>query len=155
MRRAASWLVGLGAAAVVASGFLPWLHLGRDYSGYRLSRLVRELGDDYPLVPPSWVGVVWWVVPVLAVVCWVVLFAGARPGVRPVHGALGLALVAVALTFLGVAVHYGRATSGQVVAVAGALAIVAGALVDRRRRRPIEPIGSPRPTAVRTSSRGR
>lgn len=115
-----------GAATVVVSGFLPWLHLARGYSGYRLSGLVRSLGDDYPLVPPSWVGLAWWVVPLLGATCWVVLFVGGAPRVRAVHGLLGAGLAVVSLAFVGVATQYGRLAAGQIVALAGAAAVLAG-----------------------------
>jgi hypothetical protein len=125
-------LVGVGSAVVLGSGFLPWLRLRRAYSGFELARLVGRLGDEYPVVPPSWLGITWYVLPLLAALSWVVLFAGGPVGVRRVHAVLGVAMSAITLAYGVAAVHYGRLVAGEMVACGGALLVCAGAVLQLR-----------------------
>lgn len=125
-------LVGVGAATVLGSGFLPWLRLRRDYSGFELARLVGRLGDDYPVVPPSWIGITWYVLPLLAVLAWIAMFAHSPVRVRRVHVCLGAAMTGITIAYGVAAVHYGRLAVGEIVACGGAISVWAGAMLRPR-----------------------
>jgi hypothetical protein len=125
-------LVAAGSASIVVSGFLPWLRLRRDYSGFRLARLLYAMGDDYPVLPPSWLGLVWYLIPLAAVISWIALFSPEVIHVRRIHGLLCAVLVPLLMTCVGVAVHYGAVVSGHIVAAAGVAGIVCGFVIRPR-----------------------
>ena len=125
-------LVGVGSAVVLGSGFLPWLRLRRGYSGFELARLVGRLGDEYPVVPPSWIGITWYALPLLAASSWVVLFAPGPVRVRRVHAVFGVAMGAMTIAYGVAAVHYGRIVAGEIVDCGGALLVCTGSLLQPR-----------------------
>lgn len=132
--RRAAVLIALGAAAVVASGFLPWFRLRRTYSGYTLARLVVALGD-YELGVPAWLGVAWYVLPAVAALAWVLLFHGGRVGVRRRgHLGCGAALLALSAGYVAAAAHYASVEAGEVVALVGSAAVLAGAAAGKASR---------------------
>lgn len=131
--RVATAAVALGAAIVVASGFLPWLRLGRTYTGFRLARLVGSTRDRSGPIP-VWAAFVWYLLPALGAVTWIALFRGPRPGVRPVHLVLGLAMVLMTQVYLATAWQHGRIVPGEPVAAIGAALVLAGVLLHRSVR---------------------
>lgn len=69
-------LVASASAIVVLSGTFTWLDIaGDELSGFRLADLVLSLDGAYSISPPSWIGFVWYLLPVAAALNWVVLFA--------------------------------------------------------------------------------
>lgn len=105
---------------------MTWFHLNRDYTGFRLAQLVTSLGDDYPIVPPSWLGVTWYLLPALAASSWVALFHRGVVAVRPIHLGLGLLMAAMACGYGVAAVRYGQLAWGEVTACFGAVLVIVG-----------------------------
>lgn len=84
------------SATVLASGFAPWLRLLRtDFSGYGMARLVVVAGDEYPVVPPSWIGLTWYLLPATAATAWIVAFARSPALVRPTQRPLARRAVTI------------------------------------------------------------
>ena len=120
-------LIGSGSVIALCSGFLPWLRLLRtDFTGFGMARLVVVTGDDYPLVPPSWLGLVWYAVPVLAIVAWITLYWRGRIARRVAHRWISTSLCLLTLAFLPAAAHYGEVRPGALLAFGGSVAMLAG-----------------------------
>ena len=132
--RSRAALVGAGSAAVLLSGLLPWLRLLRsDFTGYRLAELVVIAGDQYPVIPPSWVGLLWYLLPLGGALAWIVLFWRSEVAVRPVHLGLAAGLAAMSGAYIGIAAHYGQTRPGAYVAIGGSALMFAGAATGRPR----------------------
>jgi hypothetical protein len=123
-------LVAAGAVLVFVSGFLPWLRFQRsELSGFRLAELVASVADEYRLGPPSWLGIVWYALPLAALGAWFVMVLP-RPArvVRPVHAALGAFMSTLALVFVIAAERTVGTQVGELVALAGGLLVLGGAV---------------------------
>jgi hypothetical protein len=100
-------LLAVGSALTVLSGSFTWLDIAGDsLSGFRIADLLLAVGGKYPETPPRWFGAVWYLVPLCAAACWVVLFVTWPIRVRPLH----LVLVAVP-SFVVVLITASTATS--------------------------------------------
>jgi hypothetical protein len=133
VNRSRRLLVGAGAAAVLASGLLPWLRFQRsELSGFRLAELVASVGDEYRLGPPSWLGIAWYALPIAALAAWFVMLLAHPVRVLPrVHLPLGLAMTAMSVAFVVAAHRTVGVEVGEVVALAGSLLVVAGSVPGR------------------------
>jgi hypothetical protein len=128
-------LVGAGAVAVFASGFLPWLRFQRsELSGFRLAELYASVADEYRLGPPEWLGIAWYLLPIAAVAAWIAMLVAHPPRVVvAIHLPLGLVMLAMAVAFVIAAERTVGAQVGEVVALAGAVLVVAGAVPSPER----------------------
>ena len=123
----------MGAAVIAGSAFAGWLEVaGSRLSGFRLAEIIGGYGDHVAGVPPAWVGAVWLLFPASAGVCWVLLFSSSPPAVSRAHAPIGAA-VAIAAAAYAARVD-GRA--GPLLALAGGMMILVGALAGRRHSRP-------------------
>jgi hypothetical protein len=122
-------LVAAGAAAVLVSGLLPWLRFERsELSGFRLAELVASVADEYRLGPPSWLGIVWYALPLAALAAWFALLWSRPARVLPrLHLPLGLLMTALSAAFAVAAHRTVGVEVGVVVCGAGSLAVLAGA----------------------------
>lgn len=117
----------------MGSGLLPWLRFERsELSGFRLAELVASVADEYHVGPPSWLGIVWYVLPLTGLAAWFVLLLSHPVRVRgAAHLGLGLVMTVVSVAFAVAAHRTVGVQSGEIVAVAGAFAVVAGAAGER------------------------
>jgi hypothetical protein len=129
----------VGAAAVVASGFLPWLRFQRsELSGFRLAELVASVADEYRLGPPSWLGIAWYALPLAAIGAWLTMMLVHPARVVPaLHLPLGLFMLAMSIAFVVAAARTVGVQSGEIVALGGSALVVAGATPVRRRADPV------------------
>ncbi|MDH3752845.1 MAG: hypothetical protein OEU32_03135 [Acidimicrobiia bacterium] len=133
-RRLSAALAAGGAAAVVASGLLPWLELGSStLSGFRLADLIVSLGDDVGPAPPSWIGVAWYGIPVLAVVGWLTVFFPAPPAARRSHVVIGAICAGGGLFYAFVSSRYQGVPMGPLITIIGGAAMAVAGLGVRRR----------------------
>jgi hypothetical protein len=130
-------LVGAGAAAVVASGALPWLRFQRsELSGFRLAELVASVGDEYRVGPPSWLGVAWYALPLAALAAWFALVLSHPVRAVPrVHLPLGLLMTTMSVVFVVAAHRTVGVETGELLALAGSLLVVSGAVPGKAWRR--------------------
>jgi hypothetical protein len=111
---------------------LPWLRFERrELSGFRLAELVASVGDEYRIGPPSWLGIVWYVLPVSSLAVWFTLVGGRPVRVRrPIHLPLGLAMSAVSGAFAVAAHRTVGIAPGAAVGVLASLVVVIGAALS-------------------------
>ena len=123
----------MGAAVIAGSAFAGWLEVaGSRLSGFRLAEIIGGYGDHVEGVPAAWVAAVWFLFPASAGVCWILLFRSSPPAISRAHAPIGAA-VALAAAAYAVRVD-GRA--GPLLALAGGMIILAGALAGRGHSRP-------------------
>jgi hypothetical protein len=122
----------VGAALVAVSGFLPWVQVaGRSRSGFRSAALVIAIGDDYQIGPPSWTGIAWFVLPLIAALAWLWLFFWAPVGPRRAHRWMAVTLLG-AVSFCAIeAARHGSMQLGLLAALAGSALIGIGAFWPR------------------------
>ncbi|WP_419926823.1 hypothetical protein [Candidatus Poriferisocius sp.] len=123
--------VGLGAVLLAASGFAVWVDaFGSELTGFRLAELIGDFGGDVEGVPPSWVGAVWYLLPLSAGGCWLGLFRRKPPTASSAHVWMGAAVV------LGVGLYMlsQGPRLGPLLALAGGLLIGSGGAVGRLNR---------------------
>lgn len=120
--------VALGAGLVMVSGFLVWFRfLGVDLTGFRMARLVNEYDGVIDDVPPGFLGILWYLLPLIGALTWIVLFLKLPLTVRAAHVWLGMTTVITVGVFLGVAARRSDIATGPVVAFLGGVLIVVGA----------------------------
>ncbi len=118
-----------GAAVLAGSAFAAWLEVaGSRLSGFRLAETIGGYGDHVTGLPPAWVGAVWYLFPVSAGVCWILLFRRSPPAASGAHAVIGASVAIAAAAYL-VAVD---SRAGPLTALAGGLLILLGALAGRR-----------------------
>ena len=123
----------MGAAVIAGSAFAGWLEVaGSRLSGFRLAEIIGGYGDHVAGVPPAWVAAVWFLFPVSAGVCWILLFRSSRPAISRAHAPIGAAVAIGAFAYA--ARIDGQA--GPLLALAGGMIIVVGVLAGRRHSRP-------------------
>lgn len=126
----------MGAGLILYSGFLVWFRvLGSELTGFRMADLITDVGDRLSVAPPSWIGAAWYLLPFAGVVSWILLFA--RSPVRPRigHLVIGAAVAIACAGYMVIAADRADVTRGPVVALVGALLVLAGAVMDRWVRR--------------------
>ncbi len=133
---AGPWYVALGSALAVASGSAPWIRvLGDDLAGYRMADLVISLGDDLAVAPPTWVGVVWYLIPIAGAAAWIATF---WPGiaVRPRFHLPAAVVISVVTGALAIAVARTVTVSlrpGAVLGGSSGLLLLCGVACHTRR----------------------
>lgn len=143
-RRAAA--AGAGGMLVAISGFLPWFRvLGTDLDGFRMADLITDFGSVVETVPPPWVGALWYVLPLLGVVSWLLLFGQAPIDVRGVHLALGTLVIVSTLVFIAVSLSASDLRFGPILAIIGGTMIAVAGL-GRLKDPHQEPIKTVRPS---------
>ena len=117
--------VSVGAMLVGVSGFAVWYEvLGSRLTGFRLAELIGGFGTELSSVPPPWVGVVWYLFPMSAGVCWLLTFWRSPPAASVAHVVLGTAVGLGAGLYLGLADHQ----PGPVLALVGGSLVLLGGL---------------------------
>ena len=130
-RVSATAAVSAGAAILACSGFAVWLEVaGSRLSGFRLAEIIGGYGDHVAGVPPAWVGALWYLFPVAAGACWILLFRRSPPTVSRAHAPIGAAVAAAAVAYVARV----DAPAGPLLAMAGGLFVVVGSLAGRRHR---------------------
>ena len=91
------------------------------------------MGDEYRIGPPSWLGIVWYVLPASSLAVWFTLVGGRPVRVRRmIHLPLGLAMLVVSGAF-AIAAHrtVGIAIGAAVGLVASIVVVISAALSPR------------------------
>lgn len=123
-RRVSVVAAAVGSAAVVASGLLTWVSvLGSDLSGFRMAELVGRYGDTVAGAPAPWWGVVWYVLPLAAIGCWLWVFAR-QPLLVP--AAVGVAGGVMLVGCLGFVAAVGSAPGPWLASFGSLLILLAG-----------------------------
>lgn len=124
-----------GGAALVASAFLRWVRRGPGSSlrGHDLVDTLVALGRDVPGLSAARLTVLWYLVPACGALGWVAV-GTAGVGSRLARGVAGGGAVVTVLTIVAFARLAGVADLGvgAAAAVAGASAMVTGAVAPRR-----------------------
>ena len=128
-----------GGGALLASLFLPWVRKGAGSTlrGHELVDTLVAIGRTYPGLSGARLTVLWYLVPALGALAWVVVgTAGTRSRVALVHAVV--TLVAVVLVFLAFArlAGLGDLGIGAYSALLGGIAIAAAAVTARVGVRP-------------------
>jgi len=150
-RVASDALVMLGGAALVASAFAHWVSRG-DGSGLRGHALIDAtvaVGRHFPGMSAARFTVLWYLVPATGAASWIATgWRGAGSRAARVVAALAFAAVLLSTVAFGWLAGFSHLGSGAWLALAGAVALVAGSWVVARTHLRADP-------SVRMADRGR
>ena len=137
--RSADWICAAGGVALLSSLWLPWVRKGAGSTlrGHDLVDALVAIGRTYPGLSGARLTVLWYLVPALGALAWVVVgMAGTASRVALVHAVV--TVVVVALVFLAFVRLAGLDDlgAGAFSALLGALAVAAAAVAARVSVRP-------------------
>ncbi|MBC8364346.1 MAG: hypothetical protein H8E59_05060 [Actinobacteria bacterium] len=131
-------LVAFGAVGTILGGWVTWVEVaGSPVTGFRMAELWVAVGDDLGGGPPGWVGIAWYLVPLVGAASVLLLTWPGPPRARPAHALLG-GVVLLAVAVVAVAASAADATDlGKgfwLTGVAGTLSMVGGSLTAWKQR---------------------
>jgi hypothetical protein len=131
-QRAADAAVLAGGALLVVCAFLPWVRRGPGHSlhGHDLVDAVVALGNTVPGLSSMRLTIVWYLVPALGALTWVVFgIFGRRMHVLTIVAVLACVVGALAFVAFGRGVGFGDLALGAYFALVGALLCGAGGVI--------------------------
>ncbi len=120
----------LGSVGLLASGSMTWLDLGSErFSGFGMVSTGTALARTFSQAPPVWVIFSWYLVPLLAVVSWLLLFVKLDLRVLRLHLAIGLLAMVIPALFVGVGITIDRTSAGPIAGLLSATLVAAAPAV--------------------------
>ena len=137
--RAADWICVAGGGALLASLWLPWVRSGAGSTlrGHDLVDALVAIGRTYPGLSGARLTVLWYLVPALGALAWVVVgTAGTASRVALAHAVVTIVVVVLVFSAFARLAGIESLGAGAFSALLGGIAIAAAAVMTRVRVRP-------------------